>query len=136
MTNDLSSEEWWDAHYRERVLGYLKSARQFTKSSIRRNFGSNVDRDRLDRVIQSLVDDGTLRENARRYFCQSPPAPVVRTPSIAKQTRTQFTAKSVDEKHAIAAAEDLRRQTTSAAEKRLQRRMRRRRLPSFGGPCQ
>ncbi|WP_340151957.1 hypothetical protein [uncultured Sneathiella sp.] len=135
MANELSSEEWWDAHYRERVLGYLKSERHFTMSEIRRNFGRDVDRDRLDRVIQSLIDDGTLREKARRYFRQKDPEPTIRARTIAKQTRKEFAAKSEGEIDAISAAGDLRRQTSDAAEKRRQRRMGRRRLPSLGEPC-
>ena len=120
MANELSSEEWWDAHYRERVLGYLKSERHFTMSEIRRNFGRDVDRDRLDRVIQSRQKD---------------PEPTIRARTIAKQTRKEFAAKSEGEIDAISAAGDLRRQTSDAAEKRRQRRMGRRRLPSLGEPC-
>lgn len=136
MSEKLSSDAWWDVHYRERVLGYLKSERQFTKSVIRRNFGSDVDRDRLDRVIQSLIDEGILRENGRRYFRNALPASPCRASSISAQTRKEFAAKSEAENEAISAAGNLRRQATSAAEKRLQRRMGRRRLPSLGGPCQ
>jgi len=136
MANELSSEEWWDAHYRERLLGYLKRERQFTKGAIHRNFGNDVDTARLDRVIQSLIDDGIIREKGRRYFRQKDPEPAVRSPSIAEQTRNEFAAKSENEKAALNRAGDLRRQTTDAAERRLQRRIGRRRLPSLGGPCQ
>lgn len=136
MSEKLSSDAWWDAHYRERVLGYLKRERQFTMSAARRNFGRDVDTARLDRVIQSLIDDGIIRQKGRRYFRQKDPEPTIRAPSIAEQTRTEFAAKSEDEKAAINMAGDLRRQATDAAERRLQRRMGRRRLPSLGGPCQ
>lgn len=136
MSEELSSEEWWFAHYRERVLGYLKRKRQFTKGVIRRSFGNDVDTERLDCVIQSLIDAGIIREKGRRYFRQKDREPKIRPPSIAEQTRIEFATKSEEEKHAISAAGNLRRQATSASEKRLQRRMGRRRLPSLGGPCQ
>lgn len=135
MSEKLSSGEWWDAHYRERVFVYLRSEHQFTKGVIRRKFGSDVDRDRLDRVIQSLIDDGVLRENGRRYFVNHLPEPPSRARTIAKQTRKEFATKSEGEIDAISAAGDLRRQTTDAAEKRRQRRTGRRRLPSLGEPC-
>ncbi|RCK43203.1 hypothetical protein [Thalassospira profundimaris] len=136
MSSASASEEWWCAHYREKVMNYLRFHRQFTKSTIRRHFGSDLDRERLDRVIQALVEDGTLRESGRRFFCLKPPPQLTRAPAVTEQTRAEFAAKSGPEKQAIAAAGDLRRQATSAAEKRQQRRMARRRLPSLGGPCQ
>jgi len=131
-----SSEEWWRAHYEERIISCFRREGQFTRSGLLRELGNDCDRQLLDQVLQGFIKNGIIRESGRRLFAQNLPDEPKAAPSVSQQTRAHFEALSDREKTAIAAAGDIRKQVSSAAEKRLQRRIGRRRLPSLGGPCQ